>query len=119
MKPLLPTLKEKKRYVVYNAISDAPITKKACEVAIETSLSSYIGTLGLAQAGIRFLDWQEQKGIVRVAHTHVSMLKAAFTLITNIGNTKTTFSSVAVSGLLKKARQEVKNNGKTRANGLR
>ena len=56
LKRLLPTLRERKRYVVFQILSEKQI-KNADKVkeAIEQALFNYVGTKGVRQAGMMFL----------------------------------------------------------------
>ncbi|HII17624.1 TPA: hypothetical protein HA361_06960 [Candidatus Woesearchaeota archaeon] len=108
LKTLLPTLKERKRYLVFDIIAEKPITNaKAVEKAIVGSVLSYIGEKGLAQAGILFLanrfDCWKQKGIIRVAHNKADDVRSALMLIHEIDSTKAMMHTVGASGILKKA----------------
>lgn len=62
IKPLLPSLREKKRYLAYNIISknkfhDAVHVNKA----ILDAANDFLGSLGMAKAGILMMDdqWNE------------------------------------------------------------
>ena len=63
--PLLPSLKEKKRYLVFEAISDKKLAFNDVAKAIQDSLHNYIGLLGTSQAGMQILPekWDKNKGI--------------------------------------------------------
>ena len=66
MRALLPTLKEKKRYILFEIISKDKITKDECGDAINKSCKELLGTLGCAKAGISFLKetYKNNKGII-------------------------------------------------------
>lgn len=109
LKPLSPSLRERKRYVVFEVISKRPITaaKKVAQ-AIERQLLSLVGTIGAGKAGLIFLhddyDPQRQRGMIRVAHTSVDALLAAMSLIDTIGDDAVLVRELGVSGIMKKAR---------------
>jgi ribonuclease P/MRP protein subunit POP5 len=111
IKPILPSLREKKRYVVFEIISESPIQnpKLISRTILDVALS-YIGELGVAQAGIMVMDDQfnpqSQKGIIRVNHRYTDALKSTFTLVHNISNTDLIMRSVGISGILKKAHKK-------------
>jgi len=101
-KPLSPTLREKKRYVVYEVLSDSQISQKASQRLILQEFKELAGNLGLGKAGLLFLkDWEEYKGILRINNKYLDHLRAA---LCNIQEKDTLFRSVAVSGVLKQAR---------------
>ncbi len=108
LKPLLPSLRERKRYVVFEVISKNPIKyAKSLAKAIEQSMLSLAGSLGLSRAGLIFLndkyDTRTQRGVVRVSHTSVDELKCALALTQSVDREAVIIRSVGVSGILKKA----------------
>lgn len=86
--PFRPTLKERKRYVVYEPADDEAVTQ---------AVTTLFGTRGAAKAGILPVEQAGERSILRVAHTSVDELKAA---LAHTGK-----RSVATSGTLKQARQ--------------
>lgn len=113
-KPLLPTSREKKRYLAYEVISSARFND-ATEIskAIYDAAKEFLGNLGMAKAGIIVLndqfDQRTQRGIVRVDNKHVDDLKASFIFINGIGTHESIVRSVGASGILKKTQQKYLN----------
>jgi ribonuclease P/MRP protein subunit POP5 len=105
MKPLLPSLKERKRYIVFEVIARSSMKERDVSDAITQSLHEYIGDLGMAQAGLQFIKWKNNKGIARVNHTSADLLKASFTFIRSIKNKKAIVRSLGTSGILIKAQK--------------
>ena len=105
LKPLLPSLREKKRYLAFEAISDEMLESGDVAGAIHQSCLRLMGELGMANAGIIFLDdkFQDNKGIIRVNNRYVNHLKASLMLINNIRDNEAVLRSTGVSGILKKA----------------
>ena len=107
--PLLPSLKEKKRYLVFEAISDKKLAYNDVAKAIQDSLHNYIGLLGTSQAGLQILPekWnsQQQKGLIRVNHQFIDHLRASLALIKKIKNQEVILRSIGVSGILKKTQK--------------
>ncbi|MBU1111579.1 MAG: Rpp14/Pop5 family protein [archaeon] len=106
MKPL-PSLKEKKRYVVIQIIADKEFTFKEIEEVFKTALGDFLGTLGLSKAVIMILKEKfnpdTQSIIIKVNNKYVNELKSALILIKKIKTTPVVIKSLAVSGTLKKA----------------
>jgi ribonuclease P/MRP protein subunit POP5 len=107
---ILPTLREKTRYLAFEVISDHEIKDfKAISEEIEDKSLLFLGQLGLAKAGIRILPekWnlQFQKGLIKINNKYVNELKSSLTLIEKINNKKVVVKSIGVSGILKKAEQ--------------
>lgn len=102
IKPLLPSLREKKRYLVYEITSNKKITKNQATTILKTAVKRYLGELGLARAGILYLDYKNNKGIMRINNKEVNNVKAALSLVDNL-KIKTTYTT----GLLNKARKKI------------
>lgn len=111
LKPLLPSLKEKKRYLAFEIVSKSKI-KAFSEVskAIWASTLSYAGTKGTAKMGIwvfpETYNPEKQRGLIRVGHKHLEELKAALALITLIEQQPAIIRSIGASGILAKAEQK-------------
>ena len=106
-KPLLPTLRTKKRYVVYEVIADNDMPLKKATESILASYKECFGIFGLAEAGIKDMNIYNDKmkrGILKINHKYVNNLRAALAMIKNINNEKITIHTVGVSGILKKTK---------------
>jgi len=108
LKPILPTLRERKRYLAFQILSKTEIKDfLVVSDAIKASMASLFGQTGLAKAGIiplnKKYNAEKQIGMVRVNHQHVHDLKSAMCFVTQIGRTDVTLKSLGVSGILKKA----------------
>ena len=107
IKPILPSLREKKRYVVFEVISDSSLDGSSVSENIMQSSLDFMGELGVGNAGIMILndkwDNKTQKGIVKVHHKYVNHLKSSLMLIENIDGHKAIIRGIGVSGILKKA----------------
>ena len=103
MKPLLPTLKERKRYVVYQVLTAHPL-RRSIRDELLASLTRQLGVQGMAEAGILSVthDQDAQTGILRVSHAHVAKLRAALLMTTHLGRTKVCIRTLGVSGILRK-----------------
>lgn len=108
IKPLLPSLREKKRYLAFEIISKTKINEfsKVKETMLQ-SLFRFLGESGMAKAGILFLEDKynkdKQKGIIRVSHKYVNELRASLALIQKMDNQAVIVRSIGLSGILKKA----------------
>ena len=106
LKALLPSLREKKRYVSFVVESKEDLDLKQVKEAIEGSMKELVGNLGIANAGLLFLkDWKDNKGIVRVSTKSVDQLKASLALIKEINGQKVIIKSLGVSGIVDKLRK--------------
>jgi ribonuclease P/MRP protein subunit POP5 len=108
LKPLLPSLKEKKRYLAFEIISKSKI-KAFSDVseAIRASTLSFAGIKGAAKMGINVIKYNSsnQKGLIRVSHKGLKDLKASLTLIEKIEQ-PVIVRSLGASGILAKAEKK-------------
>ncbi len=108
MKSLLPTLKERKRYILFQVISTKEFEKDNISQAVHDACLRFLGELGMAKAGIQFLpeSWNKktQTGIIRVEHNYVDHVKASLATLQEIGGQRATFSCVKVSGAIDKVK---------------
>jgi len=106
IKPLLPSLRERNRYIVFEVISKAKFNSLAVFDAICRSFDDLFGQFGLAGAGLMLISWNKakSKGILRVSHTWKDALKASFLFMRGINNANVLVKSIATSGTIKKAK---------------
>jgi len=108
LKPLLPTLKEKKRYLAFEIISKDQI-KQFSEVSesIWAATLGFLGTSGTADLGINVItyDFESKKGLIRVSHKGLDQLKASIMFIKNIEKKPVIVRSIGASGILAKAKK--------------
>ncbi|MBI2548698.1 hypothetical protein HYW21_05095 [Candidatus Woesearchaeota archaeon] len=111
IKPLLPTLRERKRYLVFQIHSSSPLKDVgAIQQALIEALLRYLGEKQLAKAGVSFLDDHyhlgNQEGIIRVNHTSVDEVRAGLCFAQQIGTVPVIFHIKGVSGILAKAQHK-------------
>jgi len=102
MKPILPTLKEKKRYIVFEAISEEKISKDDLEKTVNLGLKDFLGKLLLAKSGARIMKTKNNKGIILVNNKYVNEVKSSLLMIK-----KPVFRSILTTGTIKKAKIEI------------
>ena len=120
IKPVLPSLREKKRYLAFKIYSKGKIKSfSGVSDAINASVHGFIGSLGASKAGIQIVhnkfDLGAQAGIIRVNNRFLDHLKASLTMIDRIEDQDVIFRSLGVSGMINKAEQYVKSAGKNKA----
>ncbi|MBD3309763.1 ribonuclease P protein component 2 [Candidatus Woesearchaeota archaeon] len=111
IKPLLPSLREKKRYLAFEIASKKEIKDiSAISDAIWKSSLEFLGESGCAKAGIMILkdryNKEKQRGLIRVSSKHVENLKASLALTKQVQGRKVIIKSIGVSGIIKKAEQK-------------
>ena len=107
-KTLLPTLRTKKRYVVYEVIPATPnVAKHDIFKVIEASYKECFGVFGLAKAKLSNTNVYNpsiQRGIIKVNNKCLNQLRVSIMMITNINNNKLLIKIAGVSGIIKKAK---------------
>ena len=107
IKPVLPSLREKKRYIVYEIKSEKPLSFEEVKQELEKKMIQFLGELGYGKAGVRIMDlWEDNKGMIRTNTKFVDEVKTALALTERIGNQRVIIKSVGVSGILKKAKSK-------------
>ncbi len=105
LRPLLPSLREKKRYIAFEVHTDGKIDLDHAKKSIEQSMKGFLGDLGMARAGVLFLsDWKQNRGIIKVNTKYVDDVKASLALVQESASKKATIRSIGVSGALEKIR---------------
>lgn len=104
-KPLLPTLKEKKRYVSYIIHAKESLPKQT-GFQLVTELKKILGVFISAEAGLLAISYDEktQKGVLRTTTKKLSEVRKALTLITQIKNIPVVVETTTTSGILKTAK---------------
>ena len=97
---LISSLREKKRYVKFSV--DGNFSNSQVKTAIESSFKDLHGSLGLAEAGLQFVNLNKSNGVVRVNNKTVDKLKSAFTFIDKINEKPARISSLKTSGILER-----------------
>jgi ribonuclease P/MRP protein subunit POP5 len=110
LKPILPSLRQKKRYIAFEVISDAKIPDaRAVHEEIARAQVSLLGSLGVSYAGPMAIEDAynqiKQRGIIKVSNAYVGHAKAALALVRQVGGHPVAIRSVASSGMLTKSKK--------------
>jgi RNase P/RNase MRP subunit POP5 len=99
MKRLLPSLHEKRRYIVFFIQENKEKAKKT----IEEALLNWLGILSYSKAGPQIVELKPSKegcyGILNVEHLFVDNVKAALALLSKV-------ECIGISGTIKKAKEK-------------
>ncbi|MBU0456908.1 MAG: Rpp14/Pop5 family protein [Nanoarchaeota archaeon] len=108
---LLPSLKQKKRYVVFEITSNKKFSFTEVKEAVDSAILLFFGQLGIAKSSPMLLkekfDIEKQRFVIKVNHKYVDEIKAALILNKNIKNTPVIIKSLTTSGTLKKASTKI------------
>ncbi len=106
MKTLLSSLKEKKRYLVYEVISDKKVNTREAYNEILSNYSDFFGKFNIGKAGIMFLDEVNNCGIIKINNKCVDELRSSLTLVEYVKGERVIIKTRGVSGILKKAKEK-------------
>lgn len=110
LKPVMPSLRERKRYVAFEVLSSTRVQADSVAKALWHSVLGLVGELGAASMGLIVLTDlynAKQRGIARVSHTGVDAFKASLAFITDIEGKPATVRSLATSGNITKAKDAI------------
>ncbi len=107
---LLPSLKPKKRYLVFEIISKDKLARDEVQKAVNEALLRFLGEFGVAKAAPIFIKekYKNNQFMVKISHKYVAEVKAALILIKRIKNVPVIIKSVITSGTIKKASSYMK-----------
>src|SRR3989338_1597427 len=104
---LIPSLREKKRYIVFEVQSSQQFSLPDIKTEVEKALLLFLGQWGVSRASPQLVEEKvnipQQRFILKVNHTHTDEVKSALILSTRIKNTPLRIRSWITSGSLKKA----------------
>ncbi|MFT4344035.1 MAG: Rpp14/Pop5 family protein [Candidatus Woesearchaeota archaeon] len=108
LKPLRPSMKEKKRYIVVRIASEKSIDPDDFVHVVDEACKKFLGILYYGKAGILVLKNQTTSiySIIRVNHLYVPHVTVALQLIKEIKGIPVSCDVIGVSGILKKAREK-------------
>jgi len=106
-KQLLPSLRERNRYIAFEIITDSDLSRDEVVKAIWISVLKFLGELNASRTSLWVMSWNDEKknGILKVSHKSVDEVKAALTLVKEINGKRVIFHILGVSGTVKKTRE--------------
>ena len=102
---MLPSLKEKKRYIVFEIKGEHKIDFNDVKKEIDTKMLKFLGELGYGKAGLMIVEGNGNKGIIKVNNKHVDEARTALALVKDLNDEKVVIQTLGVSGILKKAKE--------------
>ena len=104
MKPLLPTLKENPRYILFKIISRKDVKSEAVKREIMFECKKYLGELGISKANLKFIKYnsKDNSGIIKTNSKMLEETKMSLLLIQKLNKIKAKIEIIKVSGMIKK-----------------
>lgn len=105
LKTLLPTLREKERYISFKVISEEPMNYADLESAIWGTALDFFGEHGISKTSLwiikNLFNEKDQIGTIRCNNKSVSQVIACLGLISRLGDARVIFKILKVSGTIK------------------
>ncbi len=105
LKIVMPTLREKERYVSFQVVSEEPIFYSDLEQAIWSTLLEFYGESGVSKMSVWLVKnlWDErsQSGVIRCNNKSVEKVLAGLGLVSRLGDNRMIFKILKVSGTIK------------------
>jgi ribonuclease P/MRP protein subunit POP5 len=105
-----PTLREGKRYIVFNVITDGSFLYENLRNAIYDSVARWLGESEMGKADVHVIknlwDGRARTGFIRCAPKYVDDVKTALALVHQIGESRVIIHTLRVSGTIKSAREK-------------
>ena len=99
----------RKRYILFEIISDKEIGFELSKRAILDSVEKLIGSLGISKADLKLLPdfYSKNQGIISANHDYIPKIKLGVALIERIGNQDVIVRTTKVFGTLKKIKNMI------------
>ncbi|MBN2142754.1 hypothetical protein JW711_05495 [Candidatus Woesearchaeota archaeon] len=101
--PLKPSMREDKRYVAFEIISERPLDRDA-DSRLIASIKSLLGVFQASSAGVLKVSYDQasQRGVFRVNRKAVDLIRSCFVMLRRLGDTKVLVRTLKVSGMVHK-----------------
>ena len=116
-KHLPPILRDRKRYIIFEIISEQPVEFGDFVSSLWNAMLSFLGEYGTAESKIWLIqnlyDSKSQRGIIKCGHDAVERVRGSLSVIQIVGETKCIVKVLGVAGTIKSAEDKylVKNMG--------
>ncbi|MHC1582492.1 MAG: Rpp14/Pop5 family protein [Candidatus Syntropharchaeia archaeon] len=108
MKGLRPSLRERKRYIGFEVISEKEIEKKELIREIFTSATSLYGDKGVSECSPWLISFDGKRGILRCSHRMTDEARNVLASIDRINGGPVGIRVLTISGTIKGVRKKIK-----------
>ena len=109
-KPLPPSLRSHKRYIIFEVIAENKIEYGDMVNAVWDSMLNFLGELEASKAKIWFIknlyDENNQRGVIRCGNNYVEHIRTVLSLVHIIGEKRAIIKILGVTGTIKSARNK-------------
>ncbi len=101
-----PTLRDKKRYVAFELVSDQIITRQELIKEILNSIYSLFGDIGCSEINPWLMTFDGKYGIIRCAREKTTETRAALACMNNLRGVRMSILVLGISGTIKGATEK-------------
>lgn len=103
MRKLMPTLRNKKRYVAFELVTESNPELQEVKKALWDSMLRLFGEMGSAKIDAHFIDEQckGKRGVIRFSHTATDELLSSFAFVSSVSGKKAILRSLGISSTVK------------------
>lgn len=106
LKTLIPTLRERERYIAFQIISEEAVNYLDLETNLWEIMLEFLGEYGLSKTSVWLLknlyNQKNQIGVIRCNHKSLAQILACLGLISRLGESRVVFKILKISGTIKK-----------------
>ncbi len=102
----LPTLRDKKRYIAFEATSEQKVTRAELSEEIFDSICSLFGDVGCSEINFGLLTYDGRCGIIRCAREKTDETRAALACINEVTGHRVSIFVLGISGTIKGAMEK-------------
>ena len=105
---LKPSMRENKRYMAYEIMSNNPLSKGIDKILLD-KIKSLLGVFNAGKAGVMSVKYNKnnQRGILRVNRGFTDNIRSCFVMIKRLNSEKVLIRTLKVSGMVNKAKKEI------------
>lgn len=105
---LKPSMREKKRYMAYELISEKPLPRDADRQLI-ARINDLLGIFNASKAGILPVKYnpEKQRGLLKVERKFVDFVRACFVMTKSLNSQEVLIRTLYVSGMLNRAGEHI------------
>ena len=102
---LLPSLREKKRYLAFEIISEGAVSRRDFVDELDRSASSLLGDAGSSECGLKMLSFDRRGGIIKCVRTKTEHTRAVLATVNRVKGVRVAVHVIGSSGSVKGAGQ--------------
>jgi len=108
MKILPPTLREKKRYLALQIISETRASRNQFLKELQYSIASLVGDVGLSESRLQLLYFDGRFAIVRCVPKKIWVVRAGIAAITGINKRRIAVRVIGIGGTVRSVTEKYK-----------